>query len=247
MLTNSLIAVALLASPAVAQGATYDLPYVNLGSIDPQQSTSWCIGQLSACQTLCDGDATTNSCDAQQLTYECLCVGGLPSNFASYKGTLLDFLCQANYAGCISLHLNDSAGQAVCKAHANCGTLNLSDHIGGSSPVSGITPESGEAHTQEPNPSSTDAPASPSAPEPTNTPGSNNGLFTSAKACIGIRCALLVGLIAGAIFYFLRRKRTSRAHSSATKLATQNYRDKVKTELPDTERQVFEIDGDEKI
>lgn len=159
MLSASIVAVALLAGSAIAQSKTgstaLNFTYFDPASVDPQQAASWCIGERTGCQTLCDGNAPTNDCDAQKLTYSCLCANGSAPDLADYKNTLPDFVCQANFAGCIKAHPNDAVGQGNCKIDIqdHCGFLNVSDYKAGSS-------GSGSSSSSSSSPSKTAAPSS---------------------------------------------------------------------------------------
>ncbi|KFY24973.1 hypothetical protein V491_01950, partial [Pseudogymnoascus sp. VKM F-3775] len=141
MLTTSILAVALVAGSAVAQSTSstgsiaLNTTYIDLTTIDPQITASWCIGERSGCQTLCDGNAPTNDCDPTKITYKCVCEDGSTPDLAKYKNTLPEFVCQANFAGCIDAHPNDAVGQGNCKSDIQdtCGTLNITDYKGSSS------------------------------------------------------------------------------------------------------------------
>lgn len=73
------------------------------------------------------------------MTYSCLCANGSSPALADYKNTLPDFVCQANYGGCIDAHPNDAVGQGRCKTEIqdHCGFLNVTEYKSGSGSGSG--------------------------------------------------------------------------------------------------------------
>jgi hypothetical protein len=102
-----------------------------------------------------------------------------------------------------------------------------------SSATSISTTASQSSKTSSPTPNPTSAAAPPSA------------LSTGAKAGIGIGCAALAVLVAGAIFYFFKRKKSSQAASLAAECATGSYPDERKFELHGMpQQQLLEMQGD---
>ncbi|KFY08155.1 hypothetical protein V492_06490 [Pseudogymnoascus sp. VKM F-4246] len=209
MLSASILAVALVAGSAVAQTATQgstalNFTYIDVANVDPQEAASWCIGERTGCQTLCDGNAPTNDCDAQKLTYKCVCDDGSTPNLAEYKNTLPDFVCQANYAGCIKAHPNDAVGQGKCKSDIqdNCGTKKITDYEKGSGSGSG----SGSDDTSSDSPSETSAPSSTGGSgdaggatetsgdsTPSSTQGSGKAAATSDSAAMSLTGGMDIG------------------------------------------------------
>ncbi|OBT42458.1 hypothetical protein VE00_07931 [Pseudogymnoascus sp. WSF 3629] len=214
MLTTSIFAVALVAGSAIAQSTTtgstgstaLNFTYVDIASVDPQEAASWCIGERTGCQTLCDGNAPTNDCDAQKLTYKCLCEDGSTPALAKYKNTLPDFVCQANYAGCIKAHPNDAVGQGKCKSDIQdtCGTLNITDYKKGSGSGSSSGSSSGSA-SETSSPSSTGA-SSGGASKTTggsttsSTSGAGAAASTSKAAAVVNGMDIGAGVLAAGLF-----------------------------------------------
>lgn len=155
MLSTSVVALALLAGTSIAQVGNYS--YVDPNTIDSQTAASWCIGERDACKTLCDNDAPTNDCDAIKFTYKCVCSDGTSPNLADYKNTFPDFLCNANFAGCIKAHPDDAVGQGKCKTDilSQCGTLNYTEYQPGSGSGSGSETDDNESSTMSPSPTGT--------------------------------------------------------------------------------------------
>jgi hypothetical protein len=122
------------------------------------------------------------------LTYSCLCSNGSAPDLADYKNTLPDFVCQANFAGCIKAHPNDAVGQGNCKTDIqdHCGFLNVSDYkAGGSSSGSGGG-SSSSSPSNAGSPSSTGGSAggsgSPSQTSGASSPSSTKGAAPAAKS-----------------------------------------------------------------
>ncbi|KFY26708.1 hypothetical protein V493_03922 [Pseudogymnoascus sp. VKM F-4281 (FW-2241)] len=158
MLTTSILAAAFVAGTAIAQSTptttgsnSVNYTYVDPSKVDPQISASWCIGQRTGCQTLCDGNAPTNNCDPKALTYACLCADGTTPNLADYKNTLPQYVCQEDFAGCINAHPNDAVGQGKCKTEIEetCGTKNITDYEKGSGSGSGSKSDTSSGSASE--------------------------------------------------------------------------------------------------
>ncbi|KFZ24106.1 hypothetical protein V502_01414 [Pseudogymnoascus sp. VKM F-4520 (FW-2644)] len=204
MLTTSIFAVALVAGSAIAQSTsttgttTLNYTYIDISSVDPQVAASWCIGERTGCQTLCDGDAPTNDCDAQKLTYKCLCEDGSTPDLAKYKDTLPDFVCQADFAGCIKAHPNDAVGQGKCKTDIqdNCGTLNITDYVKGSGSGGGASSSGSASETTAP--SSTGGASGASETTGGSTASSTKGAAAAAATSKAAAVALTNGMDIGA-------------------------------------------------
>ncbi|OBT73300.1 hypothetical protein VF21_08458 [Pseudogymnoascus sp. 05NY08] len=207
MLTTSIVAVALVASSAIAQststGSTaLNFTYIDVANVNPQEAASWCIGERTGCQTLCDGNAPTNDCDAQKLTYKCLCVDGSTPDLAKYKNTLPDFVCEANFAGCIKAHPNDAVGQGNCKTEIQdtCGTLNITDYKKGSGSGSSSGSSTGSA-SQTSSPSSTGgASETTGGSTPSSTSGSGAAASTSKGVAVANGMDIGAGVLAAGLF-----------------------------------------------
>ncbi|OBT83644.1 hypothetical protein VE02_08033 [Pseudogymnoascus sp. 03VT05] len=207
MLTTSIFAVALAAGSAIAQststGSTaLNFTYIDVANVNPQEAASWCIGERTGCQTLCNGNAPTNNCDAQKLTYKCLCVDGSTPDLAKYKNTLPDFVCQANFAGCIKAHPNDAVGQGKCKSEIQdtCGTLNITDYKKGSGSGSSSGSSTSSA-SETSSPSSTGgASETTGGSTPSSTSGSGAAASTSKGAAVANGIDIGAGVLAAGLF-----------------------------------------------
>ncbi|KAL5346548.1 hypothetical protein ACLOAV_008819 [Pseudogymnoascus australis] len=208
MLTTSIFAVALVAGSAIAQststGSTaLNYTYIDVANVDPQEAASWCIGQRTGCQTLCDGNAPTNDCDAQKLTFKCLCEDGSTPDLAKYKDTLPDRVCQANFAGCIKAHPNDAVGQGKCKSEIQntCGTLSITDYEKGSGSGSGSDATSSGSASETAAPSSTGGSGGAGGASETtggSTPSSTDGSAPAATSSDSAAVAMINGMDVGA-------------------------------------------------
>lgn len=132
------------------------------------------------------------------MTYKCLCEDGSTPDLAKYKDTLPDFVCQADFAGCIKAHPNDAVGQGKCKTDIQdtCGTLNITDYVKGSGSGSGASSSGSASETTAP--SSTGAAAGASETKGGSTPSSTTGSGAAAATSKAAAVALTSGMDIGA-------------------------------------------------
>ncbi|KAJ9134025.1 hypothetical protein NKR23_g10410 [Pleurostoma richardsiae] len=104
-------------------------------TIDPNEVTlstraSWCQGETSVCNTLCDSEPTANSCDPNTLDYSCTCQNGSAPGLEYYLQSLPTFICQQAFADCISANTGSAQGQSNCTTTIGdkCGTLDASNY-----------------------------------------------------------------------------------------------------------------------
>ncbi|TKX25344.1 hypothetical protein C1H76_2577 [Elsinoe australis] len=98
---------------------------INPGSVPQTERNSWCDAQRNTCPLICNGTGTTsNTCDPNQLTYNCVCTSGASPNVSDYQQTLPFFVCQTSIAQCITAN-TDAAAQSQCRA-VTCGSRNAS-------------------------------------------------------------------------------------------------------------------------
>jgi len=179
MLFSSAFAVAMLAGAVAAQG---NATTIDPNSVAAQTKAAWCNGQISACGTLCNGNAPTNLCNPTLLTYSCLCANGSSPDLKDYKTTLPDFICEQAFANCINANPNDLTAQTACKSdiQSQCGFLDLANYTASSSTSSSAAS------------SSTSAPASSSSTTAaTTTAASTSASASATKASAAM--ALSVG------------------------------------------------------
>lgn len=104
-------------------------------SIDPSSVSNstrqaWCTSQLAQCPLIClqtagNSAATeSNTCDADSLTYSCVCSNGLSPNVTEYSQTLPYYICQEWGTECVSNCGSDSSCASNCRSQHPCGAQN---------------------------------------------------------------------------------------------------------------------------
>ncbi|PPJ51662.1 hypothetical protein CBER1_08761 [Cercospora berteroae] len=164
------LAVAFAALSAVASAQNYSTSgnlSITASEVPSTLRASWCRGQTIACPQICGGRAETNTCDAEQLTYDCSCPDGEARNISDYTQTLPFFVCEQWRTNCVLNHPDDRDGQAACES-VTCGAQNATEAEGGdsSSASTSATPTSTSTDTAETGASETtgtDSSATPSA------------------------------------------------------------------------------------
>ncbi|KAI2226680.1 hypothetical protein LOZ12_004967 [Ophidiomyces ophidiicola] len=187
MLSSTLFVASSLLAVGVSTQQNFTLPAgFNANAISTSEKAGWCNGQLNTCPQLCNGGfARSNRCDANLLTFDCVCGDGTVPNVSDYMNTLPYFVCQANYAQCIQNHPNDLDGQTKCKeGQKSCGTRKASSSDSSSSTTSSATP----SRTDTAATSSRSATASPSA-----------GAAPAQDYSLGLLATVLTGL--SAVFF----------------------------------------------
>ncbi|GAB7347419.1 hypothetical protein MBLNU459_g4341t1 [Dothideomycetes sp. NU459] len=122
----SLLFTAAITSLASAQ-STY---YVDPNSVDLTTRESWCNSQTSACPLIClqtsanSADTDANTCDANSLTYSCVCGNGISPNASEYSQTLPYFICTQWGNNCVANCSSDNACASNCRANHPCGAQN---------------------------------------------------------------------------------------------------------------------------
>ncbi|KZF26138.1 hypothetical protein L228DRAFT_264564 [Xylona heveae TC161] len=100
-------------------------------SIDPNSvplSTreSWCSSETSTCPLLClqisnSSDTEENNCQADALTYSCVCSNGASPNASQYSLTLPYFICTEWGNQCVNNCGGNSQCQSDCRTQHPCG------------------------------------------------------------------------------------------------------------------------------
>ncbi|KAL9528433.1 hypothetical protein SMMN14_07937 [Sphaerulina musiva] len=139
---RSTLLVAVTALAAVANAQNYSTSgnlSIDATQIQPALRQSWCRGQMIACPQICGGRASANTCDSENLTYNCVCPDNEPRNISDYTQTLPFFICEQWKTNCVASHPDDLDGQAGCQS-VTCGSMNAteaeSSNGGGSSTTS---------------------------------------------------------------------------------------------------------------
>ncbi|KAA8617211.1 hypothetical protein PtrSN002B_009934 [Pyrenophora tritici-repentis] len=63
----------------------------------------------------------TNTCDSDNLTYQCVCDNGMAPNITQYSQTLPYFICQQWGNNCVSNCNGDNTCQSKCRQDHPCG------------------------------------------------------------------------------------------------------------------------------
>jgi len=120
--------VAVVATALFTLGAQSQSTY----SIDPSTvpiatRDGWCTTQKQSCPLLCTqvsgGSRTTasNDCDAETLTYSCVCGNGISPNASEFSQTLPYFICTEYDNQCVAGCSGNTACQSACRSDHPCG------------------------------------------------------------------------------------------------------------------------------
>lgn len=115
---NSVLALA----AAVAVSADY---WIDPSTVPLSLRKSWCQSELSTCPLICQQTepptTLVNTCDAEHLTYGCLCGNNLQPNVSEYTLTLPYFVCTEWGTQCEKACGSDSTCAASCRQDHPCG------------------------------------------------------------------------------------------------------------------------------
>ncbi|KAF3926518.1 hypothetical protein AA313_de0209866 [Arthrobotrys entomopaga] len=119
--------------------------------IDLLTKQTWCSDQIASCGLLCldqnSGGGYTNSCDPDDLSWQCVCADGTVPNATQYTQTIPYFICINEQQGCVN---------NCPQADATCAQTCVSGKVCGATDPRRITStKSGSSHTA----TSTGAPA----------------------------------------------------------------------------------------
>ncbi|KAI9700490.1 MAG: hypothetical protein M1820_006789 [Bogoriella megaspora] len=134
MLSAVLIATTVFAVLGSAQ--TIDPNSVPIGTRD-----AWCIAQTSSCPLIClqqpgtTAATQSNDCDADSLSYQCVCSNGVSPNTTQYTQTIPYFECTESNNQCVNNCGTDSTCAANCRNDHPCGAQ---DPYKGNATVSSI-------------------------------------------------------------------------------------------------------------
>jgi hypothetical protein len=140
---RSIFALSIAASAGlVAAQSGLDYQY----RIDPDSVASstrdfWCQQNEAQCPLIClqqpgvtSMTTEENSCDSEQLTYNCICENGIVPNITQYSQTLPFFMCQVWGNQCSDDCNGDNTCQQACREDHPCGAQ--SPFLGNSSLLS---------------------------------------------------------------------------------------------------------------
>ena len=86
----------------------------------------WCSEQQSSCPLIClqqpgATGITSNNCDANSLTFECVCNNGVSPNASQYTQTIPYFECTESNNQCVAACGQDNSCQSNCRTEHPCG------------------------------------------------------------------------------------------------------------------------------
>ncbi|KFX89609.1 hypothetical protein O988_08573 [Pseudogymnoascus sp. VKM F-3808] len=128
MFWSKVFGVAALTVAVVAQ----EQYYIDPSSVPLTTRDVWCNDQKSTCPLLCTqypgGSMTTaaNDCDAETLTYDCVCGNGLSPNMTEYSLTIPFHICIEWGQQCVKGCNDVNTCQAACVEQHPCGALDPS-------------------------------------------------------------------------------------------------------------------------
>jgi len=79
-----------------------------------------CRNQQEQCPQICVTPTLNNTCDANTLTFNCTCSGGMQPNISNYQQALPAQICLIWKTNCVDAHPNDGTGIAACRS-VQCG------------------------------------------------------------------------------------------------------------------------------
>ncbi|KAH7408088.1 hypothetical protein DE146DRAFT_361996 [Phaeosphaeria sp. MPI-PUGE-AT-0046c] len=189
------LSVAALASLSAAQTTPQNnYPYrIDPQSVSTTDKATWCQNQMAQCPLIClqqpgVSSMTTeaNDCNAENLTYDCVCENGVSPNVTMYSQTLPFYICQAYGTQCVAncgLGANTCADK--CRADHPCGAQ--SPYRGNTSIPTMSTASRTASGTNAPTGSG--SPASTAGSTWSNQGGAASGVFApSAVMSLGALC-----------------------------------------------------------
>ncbi|KAF2417709.1 hypothetical protein EJ08DRAFT_599835 [Tothia fuscella] len=155
----------------------------------------WCATELVSCPAVCGNTTISNQCDAQTLSYSCICNATYAPDMSIYTETIPYYLCTEWSNQCVVQSAgNDTFDLISCRA-TSCGTLNPNPRRAKSSSTIAIVESS--ATSVAPN-----NPPTPSQTRVSPAPMSS-GLSSGAKGGIAAAVIIAFALLGGLIFYFV--------------------------------------------
>lgn len=110
---------------AVAVSADY---YIIPESVPLSDRLAWCNDQTSSCPTIClqtsTGEPKVNTCDAETLTYGCVCSDDKQPNMTEYTLTLPYHVCTAWGTQCVAACGSNNQCSNDCREKHPCGAQN---------------------------------------------------------------------------------------------------------------------------
>jgi len=104
--------------------------WIDPTSVPLSTRQQWCQSQQTACPLLClqlpgaSSTTTANDCNANDLTYDCICGNGQAPNASEYSQTLPYFICSEYGSQCVAGCAGNTACQSACRDDHPCGAQN---------------------------------------------------------------------------------------------------------------------------
>ncbi|KAH0337088.1 hypothetical protein KCU81_g8258, partial [Aureobasidium melanogenum] len=171
---------------------------IDPNSVDSTTRSSWCRAEFNTCNVLCgSGGFKTNSCDANSLTYSCVCNNGLTPNMSQYESSLPDYECQTYRGQCLANNAGNSTAQDQCK-QITCASMTASNLVTSSTMASSSSSAASSA-------SSTAASATSAVASGSQTAASSaaSATHTGAANALTIGNGALIGSLFGVFAYAL--------------------------------------------
>jgi len=107
-------------------------PPLNVSTIDEADRMAWCQNQVESCPLIClnqetkgsGGSPSDNTCDADDLSYSCICSDGTTPNATQYSQTIPFYICQQEVILCVNNCGSDNICGSNCAADKPCGAKN---------------------------------------------------------------------------------------------------------------------------
>ncbi|KUI57123.1 hypothetical protein VP1G_04469 [Cytospora mali] len=99
--------------------------YIQPDSVPLATRQGWCASETSICPSICEDQAQTgakvNTCNAESLSYGCLCSDGTTPNVSEYSLTLPYFVCTEWGNQCVTACGQNNTCSAACRDDHPCG------------------------------------------------------------------------------------------------------------------------------
>ncbi|PHH82626.1 hypothetical protein CDD82_5352 [Ophiocordyceps australis] len=117
-----------VATAAILTGIANADYFIEPSSVPRSTRESWCSDEKTTCPIICQQTEprTTliNDCDADELTYGCLCGNNQRPNVSEYSLTLPYFICQEWGNQCVKACKGANQCAADCREKNRCGATN---------------------------------------------------------------------------------------------------------------------------
>lgn len=123
---SNLLITLLVAGLKFALPQTIDPTTVDIGT-----KQKWCTDQKASCPLLClqipgtSAATESNTCDADSLSYTCVCSNGQSPNSSQYSQTVPYYECTQSATNCVNqCTQGDTSCQSACRTAHPCGAQN---------------------------------------------------------------------------------------------------------------------------